>query len=42
MTKSRIVSNTDLYSFELSEAEIKELDSLNENLITDWDVTETP
>lgn len=42
VSQSRIKSNTDLYGFELTEGEVKELDALDEYLITDWDVTETP
>ncbi|KAL7417420.1 Aldo/keto reductase [Mrakia frigida] len=42
VSQSRIKSNTDLYGFELNESEVQELDALDEYLITDWDVTETP
>ena len=42
VSQARIQSNTDLYKFELTEGEVKELDALDEYLITDWDVTETP
>lgn len=42
VSQARIKSNTDLFNFELSAEEVKKLDALDEYLITDWDVTETP
>ncbi|KAJ3555050.1 hypothetical protein NM688_g2787 [Phlebia brevispora] len=41
-SKERIISNTQIYDFELSEDEIKHLDSLDEALATDWEVTTCP
>jgi len=40
--KERIVSNTQIYDFELSEQEVQELNSLDEYLVTDWDPTKAP
>ncbi|KAI0090281.1 aldo-keto reductase [Irpex rosettiformis] len=41
-SRERIISNTQIYNFELSEDEMKHLDSLDEALITDWEVTTCP
>ncbi|KAF7796026.1 hypothetical protein EIP86_007195 [Pleurotus ostreatoroseus] len=38
----RIISNTQLYDFEIAEDEMKHLDSLDEALVTDWEVTTCP
>uniref|UniRef100_A0A0W0F7H4 NADP-dependent oxidoreductase domain-containing protein n=1 Tax=Moniliophthora roreri TaxID=221103 RepID=A0A0W0F7H4_MONRR len=40
--QARIVSNTNIFDFELSELEMNELDSLDEGLVTDWDPTDCP
>ncbi|KAH9945425.1 Aldo/keto reductase [Epithele typhae] len=40
--KARIQSNLNVYDFEIAEAEMAELDALDEYLITDWDPTDTP
>jgi len=40
--RERIVSNTQLFDFELSTEEIDNLDSLDEELVTDWDPTNCP
>ncbi|KIY43822.1 Aldo/keto reductase [Fistulina hepatica ATCC 64428] len=40
--KARIVSNTQVFDFELSEEEIQVLDGLDEGLATDWDPTNCP
>lgn len=40
VSPKRIKSNIDLFNFELSNEEISALHALNENLLTDWDVTE--
>ncbi|KAF8485739.1 aldo-keto reductase [Russula ochroleuca] len=39
---TRIVSNSDVFDFELDSTEIAELDQLNEYLLTDWDPTDCP
>ncbi|TFK99494.1 aldo-keto reductase, partial [Pterulicium gracile] len=39
-SKDRIISNKDVFDFSLSEDEMKQLSSLNENLVTDWDPTD--
>ncbi|KAI0806143.1 aldo-keto reductase [Irpex lacteus] len=41
-SKERIISNTQIYDFELSDDEMKHLDSLDEALVTDWEVTTCP
>lgn len=41
-SQSRIVSNAQLYDFSLEEEDMAHLDSLNENLVTDWDPTDSP
>ncbi|CCA69673.1 related to 2,5-diketo-D-gluconic acid reductase [Serendipita indica DSM 11827] len=39
VTKERIIENKNLYDFELSDKEMETLHSLDEYLVTDWDVT---
>ncbi|TFK50208.1 Aldo/keto reductase [Heliocybe sulcata] len=41
-SKDRIVSNANIFDFELSAEEITALDGLDEYLVTDWDPTSTP
>ncbi|KAF9815819.1 hypothetical protein IEO21_04331 [Rhodonia placenta] len=41
-SKQRIKSNLDVYDLELSSEEIAHLDSLDEELVTDWDPTKCP
>ncbi|KAH8833232.1 Aldo/keto reductase [Flagelloscypha sp. PMI_526] len=41
-SKSRIVSNTQIFDFEIESTEMQELDGLNEDLVTDWDPTHDP
>ncbi|KZT20484.1 Aldo/keto reductase [Neolentinus lepideus HHB14362 ss-1] len=41
-SKNRIVSNSQIFDFDLSEAEMTALDGLDEYLVTDWDPTSTP
>ncbi|KAK1221941.1 hypothetical protein PQX77_015231 [Marasmius sp. AFHP31] len=41
-SKKRIVSNTNIFDFELSDQEMAQLDALDEGLVTDWDPTEDP
>ncbi|KAI0342931.1 aldo-keto reductase [Trametopsis cervina] len=41
-SKERIIANTQIYDFELSEEEVDHLDSLDEALVTDWEVTTCP
>ncbi|WVN87495.1 uncharacterized protein L203_102677 [Cryptococcus depauperatus CBS 7841] len=40
VSQKRIVSNADLFDFELSVEEMKELDGLDEYFVTDWDVVD--
>lgn len=40
--KNRIVSNTNIFDFELTEVEMADLDGLDEGLVTDWDPTTEP
>jgi len=40
--KTRIESNTKVYDFELTDAEVAHLDTLDEELVTDWDPTKCP
>jgi len=39
---ARIVSNADVFDFELDSSEVRELDQLDEYLLTDWDPTDCP
>ncbi|EGN99195.1 hypothetical protein SERLA73DRAFT_182073 [Serpula lacrymans var. lacrymans S7.3] len=41
-SKERIVSNTKIFDFSLEDEEISHLDSLDEELVTDWDPTHCP
>ncbi|CAL1716122.1 unnamed protein product [Somion occarium] len=41
-SKPRIQSNAQVFDFELTEEEMHHLDSLNEDLVTDWDPTNCP
>ncbi|THU83390.1 aldo-keto reductase [Dendrothele bispora CBS 962.96] len=41
-SKERIVSNTKVFDFELEQADIDALDTLDEGLLTDWDPTDCP
>ncbi|BEJ09849.1 hypothetical protein CcaverHIS641_0607640 [Cutaneotrichosporon cavernicola] len=38
-SRKRIIENADVFDFELSAADMEQLDGLDENLITDWDIT---
>ncbi|WVQ84791.1 hypothetical protein IAT38_006948 [Cryptococcus sp. DSM 104549] len=40
VSQKRIISNANLFDFELSADEMKELDGLDEYLVTDWDVVD--
>lgn len=40
ITKERIVSNGDVDGFEIEDEDIKEMDGLDEYLVTDWDPTD--
>jgi len=40
--EARIISNTNIFDFELEESEVKALDELNSNYVTDWDPTNVP
>ncbi|KAI5122554.1 hypothetical protein M0805_005281 [Coniferiporia weirii] len=42
VSKERMISNTDIYDFELTDDEINGLDGLDEYLITDWDPSDCP
>jgi len=39
-SRQRVVSNAQIFDFELEEAEIQDLDNLDEGLVTDWDPTD--
>ncbi|KAI0076173.1 aldo-keto reductase [Panus rudis PR-1116 ss-1] len=41
-SKQRIQSNVQVFDFELTDEEVKHLDGLNEDLVTDWDPTGCP
>ncbi|KAG7089970.1 hypothetical protein E1B28_011595 [Marasmius oreades] len=41
-SKNRIISNTNIFDFELEDREVNELDGLDEGLLTDWDPTNDP
>ncbi|KAF9460339.1 aldo-keto reductase [Collybia nuda] len=41
-SKQRMISNTQVFDFELSEDEVSCLDDLDEGLVTDWDPTDCP
>lgn len=40
VTKERIVSNGDVDGFEIDDQDLKEMDGLDEYLVTDWDPTD--
>ncbi|RKL17521.1 hypothetical protein BFJ68_g4397 [Fusarium oxysporum] len=40
--QKRMVENASVDGFEISEADMKELDGLDEHLVTDWDPTDAP
>ncbi|THV47878.1 hypothetical protein BGAL_0283g00150 [Botrytis galanthina] len=40
VTKERIISNGDVDGFEIEDGDIKEMDGLDEYLVTDWDPTD--
>ncbi|KAL1715888.1 NADP-dependent oxidoreductase domain-containing protein [Schizophyllum commune] len=42
VSKERMVSNSDIFDFELSEIEMADFDGLDEGLVTDWDPTTVP
>lgn len=42
VSKQRIASNVQIYDFELTPEEIAHLDTLDEQLVTDWDPTDCP
>ncbi|CAH6720183.1 uncharacterized oxidoreductase [[Candida] jaroonii] len=42
VSKERLASNLDVFSFELTEDELTKIDSLNSNLLTGWNPTEYP
>lgn len=41
-SKERIIANTQIFDFELTQEEMDHLDSLDEALVTDWEVTTCP
>ncbi|ORY34629.1 putative aldo-keto reductase [Naematelia encephala] len=41
VSQKRIVSNANIFDFELTKEEMAELDDLDEYLVTDWDVVDT-
>ncbi|KAJ7056778.1 Aldo/keto reductase [Mycena amicta] len=41
-SKARIISNLNIFNFELEEQEMLDLDALDEGLVTDWDPTDCP
>lgn len=41
-SKERIIANTQIYDFELTKEEMAHLESLDEALVTDWEVTTCP
>ncbi|KIY65012.1 aldo-keto reductase [Cylindrobasidium torrendii FP15055 ss-10] len=41
-SKTRIYDNTNLFDFAINDEEMKELDALDEGLVTDWDPTNCP
>lgn len=41
-SKERIIANTQIYDFELTKEEVAYLDTLDEALVTDWEVTTCP
>ncbi|KAK0444049.1 NADP-dependent oxidoreductase domain-containing protein [Armillaria borealis] len=41
-SKTRMLSNTDVFDFDLTDDEISGLDGLDEGLVTDWDPTTCP
>ncbi|KAK7032742.1 Aldo-ket-red domain-containing protein [Favolaschia claudopus] len=42
VSKTRIISNTNIYDFELEKQEVVDLDGLDEALVTDWDPSDCP
>ncbi|KAJ6468297.1 Aldo/keto reductase [Mycena sanguinolenta] len=42
VSKARIISNTNLFDFQLEPQEVLDLDGLDEALVTDWDPSECP
>ncbi|KAJ7671443.1 aldo-keto reductase [Mycena polygramma] len=42
VSQTRIKSNTNIFDFQLEQAEILELDGLDEGLVTDWDPSDCP
>ncbi|RXK36613.1 aldo-keto reductase [Tremella mesenterica] len=42
VSKERIQANSEIFDFCLSEEDMNELDGLDEYLVTDWDVVDTP
>ncbi|KAG6843939.1 hypothetical protein H0H87_011524 [Tephrocybe sp. NHM501043] len=40
VSPKRVLSNADIFNFTLDEQEIRDLDALDENLVTDWDPTD--
>lgn len=40
VSQKRIISNSQIFDFELSKEEMEELDGLDEYLVTDWDVVD--
>ncbi|KAF2840724.1 putative aldo-keto reductase [Patellaria atrata CBS 101060] len=40
--RQRIIENADIDGFEIDEEDMKALDNLDENLVTDWDPTDCP
>jgi len=42
VNKTRIESNVNIFDLELTQDEMDHLDSLDEELVTDWDPTKCP
>ncbi|MEK6949668.1 MAG: aldo/keto reductase, partial [Nanoarchaeota archaeon] len=40
--KERIIENSSVFDFEISEEDMEKLDEFNENLRTCWDPTDAP
>ena len=42
VSRERVIGNTQIYDFTLDDSDMKELDSLNEDLVTDWNPVDCP